>query len=90
MSNDFDWYWENKRKKYFGKIKAERKNFLFLTDGTMVYDYCKWDSAIDALIDAVKNHGEDLDDMISLMYLEKIDQELVKSKILRLINNESK
>lgn len=87
MANkDFDWYWERKRSKYASKIKAERANFLFLTDGSMVYNYEKFDDHIDALIDAVKNHGEDLDDMISLIYLEEIDQRLVKPKILKLMN----
>jgi hypothetical protein len=34
----------------------------------MVYDYDRFESAEDAIIDAVKNHGEDLDDMIAMCY----------------------
>ena len=34
----------------------------------MVYDYDRFESVEDAIIDAVKNHGEDLDDMIAMCY----------------------
>jgi hypothetical protein len=34
----------------------------------MVYDYDRFNSAEDAIVDAVKNHGEDLDDMIAMCY----------------------
>ena len=51
MANkDFDWYWERKRSKYASKIKAERANFLFLTDGSMVYNYEKFEYLISFLL----------------------------------------
>ena len=82
---------ELRKQKYLGKgfngvcIKEERANFLFLSNGTMVYDYDKFNSIEDALVDAVVNGGEDLDEMISMIYfqtnsylkptlLEKIDK----------------
>jgi hypothetical protein len=52
----------------------------------MVYDYDKFDSYLDAMIDAVKQ-GEDIDRMISLIFREKIDQPIVKEKLLKIINN---
>ena len=48
----------------------------------MVYDYEKFSTFEDALIDAVHN-GEDLDDMISLIYPEKVDHPIVKQKLLK-------
>ena len=74
-------------KKYYlnGKIKEERTNFLFTTEGTMVYDF-KFDSYWDAMIDAIKNHGEDIDDMISLVFPEKVDHPIVKEKLLKELN----
>ncbi len=68
------------------KIIDECKNFVFLKDGSMVYDYDKFDSYLDAMIDAVKQ-GEDIDRMISLIFREKIDQPIVKEKLLKIINN---
>ena len=70
--------------KYYlnGKIKEKRSNFLFTTEGTMVYDF-KFDSYWDAMIDAIKNHGEDIDDMISLVFPEKVDHPIVKEKLLK-------
>lgn len=75
-----------KRQKYGKKIIAERANFFFLEDGSMVYDTAKFDSYVDAMVDAVKNHGEDLDDMISLVFPEKVDHPIVKKKMLNLLN----
>lgn len=72
--------------KYANKIEDECKNFVFLKDGSMVYDYDRFDSHIEAIIDAI-NHGEDIDRIISLVFREKIDQPIVKEKILKLINN---
>lgn len=74
-------------KKYYlnGKIKEERTNFLFTTEGTMVYDF-KFDSYWDAMIDAIKNHGENIDDMISLVFPEKVDHPIVKEKLLKELN----
>ena len=68
------------------KIVDECKNFVFLKDGSMVYDYDKFDSYLDAMIDAVKQ-GEDIDRMISLIFRENIDQPIVKEKLLKIINN---
>lgn len=79
------WYIENRKSKYEGKIKAERRNFLFLKDGTMVCPNTgEINGWVDALIDAV-HHGEDLDDMISLIFPEKIDHAIVKEKIQKML-----
>ena len=78
--------WTGKRQKYGKDIVAERANFFFLEDGSMVYDTAKFDSYVDAMVDAVKNHGEDLDDMISLVFPEKVDHPIVKKKMLNLLN----
>ena len=59
---------EDKINFYKNKTRTRRVNFIFLTDGSMVYDYDRFESAEDAIIDAVKNHGEDLDDMIAMCY----------------------
>ena len=59
---------EDKIRFYESKIHARRANFIFLKDGSMFYDYDRFDSAEDAIVDAVKNHGEDLDDMIAMCY----------------------
>lgn len=58
----------NKIKRYGSRIKEQRTNFLFLNDGSLVYDYDKFDSMENAIIDAVVNFGEDLDDMIAHCY----------------------
>ena len=52
----------------------------------MKYDFNKFDSYIDAMIDAVQN-GEDIDTVVSLVFREKIDQPIVKEKLLKIINN---
>ena len=57
---------EDKINFYKNKTRTRRANFIFLTDGSMVYDYDRFESVEDAIIDAVKNHGEDLDDMLAL------------------------
>ena len=72
--------------RYKNKIEDECKNFVFLKSGSMVYDYDRFNDHIEAMIDAI-NHGEDIDRIISLVYREKIDQPIVKEKILKLINN---
>lgn len=72
--------------RYKDKIENECKNFVFLKDGSMVYDYDKFDDHIEAMIDALDN-GENIDYMISLIYLEKIDQPIVKEKLLKIIEN---
>ena len=58
----------DKAEHYKNKIRTRRANFIFLTDGSMIYDYDRFDSVEDAIIDAVKNHGENLDDMIAMCY----------------------
>ena len=72
--------------RYKDKIENECKNFVFLKDGSMVYDYDKFDDHIEAMIDAL-NNGEDIDYMISLIYREKIDQPIVKEKLLKIIED---
>ena len=65
---------EHRKLKYKGSghngvtLREERTNFLFLSDGSMVYDYYKFDSPEDALVDAVVTGGEELDDMITLVF----------------------
>ena len=86
LDYDYTYWYTTKKKKYGKEIVAERTNFFFLKDGPMVYDYGRFDSYIDAIIDAVKNHGEDLDDLISLVFPEKVDHPIVKEKILNLMN----
>lgn len=85
LDYDYNTWFTRKKTKYGKEIKEERTNFFFLEDGSMVYDYCRFDSYIDAMVDAVKNHGEDLDDMISLVFPEKFDHPIVKRKILDLM-----
>ena len=80
------WYLENRRGKYGSQIKEERRNFFFLKDGSMVYPYSSFDDYIDAMIDAIENYGEDLDDMIRLVFPEKVDHPIVKEKMLKLMN----
>ena len=82
-------YWdlENKRIKYKNKIVEERANFFFLNDGCMVYPYETFDSYWKAMADAVMNHGEDIDDIVSLVFREKVDQPIVKQKLLNLIKD---
>ena len=80
------WYLENRRSKYGSKIENERRNFFFLKDGSMVYPYSSFDSYVDAMIDAIVNYNEDIDDMISLVFPESIDHPIVKEKLLKLIN----
>jgi hypothetical protein len=72
--------------RYKDKIENECKNFVFLKDSSMVYDYDKFDDHIEAMIDALDN-GEDIDYMISLIYREKIDQPIVKEKLLKIIED---
>lgn len=72
--------------RYKDKIENECKNFVFLKDGSMVYDYDKFDDHIEAMIDALDN-GEDINYMISLIYRDKIDQPIVKEKLLKIIEN---
>ena len=70
---------------YDNKIKEECKNFVFLTDGSMKYDFDRFDDYWEAMIDAIKN-GEDIDTVIHLVFRESIDWPIVKEKILKEIN----
>jgi len=83
-------YWEEKRRKYSAGpgIRCERINFMFLRDGSMVYDSHTFSSYWDALIDAVRNGGEDPDDMIALIFPEKIDHVPVKEKLMQAIQED--
>ena len=80
------WSLENKRSKYKDQIKEERINFFFLKNGSMIYPYEKFDSYVDAMIDSIKQ-GENIDDMVSLVFPEKFDYPIVKEKILKILNN---
>ena len=85
---DRDWSidWLNNIKEKLGsKVKEERINFLFLKDGSMVYPYSSFDGYPEAMIDAI-NKGEDIDDLISLVFPEKVDHPIVKKKLLKLMN----
>ena len=69
------------------KIRARRANFIFLTDGSMVYDYKKFSDCNEAIVDAVVNHGEDLIDMLNMTYsqyyprlVEQFKEEIRKLK----------
>lgn len=67
------------------KIKCVRVNFVFLCDGSMVYDYTRFMGYPEALINAVEM-GEDLDDMLSLIFPEKIDQRIMKKKLIGILD----
>lgn len=75
----------NKSNKSNVSIVAERANFIFLSDGSMVYDYYCFDSFLDAMLDAIKNHGEDIDDMISLCFTQR--NKNLKQQIEELLEN---
>lgn len=66
-------------------IKCVRVNFVFLCDGSMVYDYTRFMGYPEALINAVEM-GEDLDDMLSLIFPEKIDQRIMKQKLIGILD----
>ena len=72
--------------RYSNKIVLECKNFVFLKSGSMAYDYDRFNSYLDAMIDAI-NQGEDIDTIISLVYRENIDRPIIKEKLLKIINN---
>ena len=60
-----------KLKKYAGvavKIREQKTNILFLTDGSLVFNYDKFEDISDAIVDAVVNHSEDLDELLDLCY----------------------
>ena len=78
------WSLEYKRWRYKDRIKEERINFWFLKDGSMMYTYDKFDSYVDAMIDAIKQ-GENIDELIALIFPEKVDHPIVKEKLLKLI-----
>jgi len=71
--------------KYGDKIKEECKNFVFFEDGSMKYDFDKFNDYWEAMIDAVKN-GENIDKVVNLVFREKVDWPIVKEKLLKEIN----
>lgn len=69
--NEQDVMLKLKLKKYAGgavKIREQKTNILFLTDGSLVFNYDKFDDISDAIVDAVVNHSEDLDELLDLCY----------------------
>lgn len=69
--NEQDVMLKLKLKKYAGgavKIREQKTNILFLTDGSLVFNYDKFEDISDAIVDAVVNHGEDLDELLDLCY----------------------
>ena len=69
--NDQDIILKTKLKKYAGgavKIREQKTNILFLTDGSLVFNYDKFEDISDAIVDAVVNHSEDLDELLDLCY----------------------
>ena len=69
--NEQDVMLKLKLKKYAGgavKIREQKTNILFLTDGSLVFNYNKFDDISEAIIDAVVNHDENLDEMLDLCY----------------------
>lgn len=84
MKNVDNWFMDSKREKLGKRIKEERLNFFFLTDGSMVYDCEHFDGYYDALIDAIEK-GEDMDEMIALVFPEEVDHPIVKKKLTAVI-----
>lgn len=79
-----DWM-KRKKTKYGSDIREERINFLFLKGGSMIYPYDYFNGCIDAMIDAIEQ-GENIDELISLVFPEKVDHPIVKEKLLTLMN----
>lgn len=67
-------------------VRCVRVNFVFLSDGSMVYDYVRFCGYMEALINAVEM-GEDLDDMLSLIFPEKVDQRIMRCKMIRILQD---
>ncbi len=65
------------------KVIATRSNFEFLDNGSMrIVGY--FNGIVEALVDAVKNHEEDLDDMISMVFVQT--NPTLRPKLVELIN----
>lgn len=79
------WSLEYKRWRYKNRIREERINFWFLKDGTMMYPYEKFKSYVDAIIDAIRQ-GENMEELIALIFREKLDQRIIKQKLINLMN----
>ena len=75
----FSEFMTKKFKRYRDRIAIIRYNFIFLNDGTFIYDYDKYDSFEKALEDAIR-FGEDRNDMISLIYPQLLDQRIVSQR----------
>lgn len=71
----------SKIKKHQNHIKCIRINFIFLDDDSFIYDYNKFNDHIQAMRNAV-DYGENLKELISLIYPEKMDQGPVYQKII--------
>jgi hypothetical protein len=49
-------------------------------------DFDRFSDYVEAMIDAVRN-GEDIDRVVSLVFCEKVDQPIVKMKLIKLMND---
>lgn len=69
------------------KVIAVRPNFVFLDNGCMrlTHENHFFNSYLDALIDAVKFRGADLDDMIKMVFVQT--NSALRDTIVNLINN---
>lgn len=69
------------------KVIATRANFEFLDNGCMrlTTENHFFDSYVDAIIDAVKFRGEDLDDMIKMVFVQT--NSTLRETFVNLINN---
>lgn len=75
----FSEFMVKKFKRYRDRIALIRYNFIFLNDGTFIYDYDNYDSLEEALENAIR-FGEDRNDMISLIYPQLLDQRTVSKR----------
>ena len=69
------------------KVIAVRPNFEFLDNGCMriTHENHFFNSYVDALIDAVKFRGADLDDMIKMVFVQTTND--LRDTLVNLINN---
>ena len=69
------------------KVIATRPNFEFLVNGCMrlTHENHFFDSYVDALIDAVKFRGADLDDMIKMVFVQR--NSTLRDTLIELIKN---
>lgn len=74
-----------KYKLYKNRVKTIRKHFIFLNDGTFIYDYEEFDDHLQAIAAACR-YGENPKELISLIYPEERDQDPIYQKYLNLSN----